>query len=394
MRHNGARSESEILALIAAWLLQPEKSRKELSGAELLARAACLDVSTFVRLHSTLPLRRSIATYLPNLIHGCPQNKDMLLRSGMRLARNEAYLCLECIAADHAEHGMCYWHRDHQLPGVIICDRHCVPLRYHRDPSCFRDSPSLRSDEAEEIDLKIVEDAASNSAITQYLAMTRKLASDHRPIPVELAVEAMKQKAIELSLQYRPNLTRDDFSLASDQVLDAYPSNWLESVFPEIGKKVRGTWMHQLDGTLHFKRGASSYVAYILICSLLFASADEAVAEMKGARRPVARKRIADASDLQMKLVDAYVEAKGVYKNIRLNQRTANGRARAFLNGVGLIDFSDVGARAKFVAAKAFLCDKKSLVESAQLGGIRVDVLEAVIRKMGSRVAMVWRRIE
>jgi len=33
-------------------------------------------------------------------------------------------LCLECVNADKATTGRAYWHRSHQLPGVIRCHRH------------------------------------------------------------------------------------------------------------------------------------------------------------------------------------------------------------------------------------------------------------------------------
>lgn len=44
--------------------------------------------------------------------------------------------CHECTLADDYEHGFAYWRRDHQLPGVLVCQKHGTPLLalpYDRD---------------------------------------------------------------------------------------------------------------------------------------------------------------------------------------------------------------------------------------------------------------------
>lgn len=38
------------------------------------------------------------------------------------------HFCPECAEADREVHGAAYWHRVHQLPGVLICPHHRVPL--------------------------------------------------------------------------------------------------------------------------------------------------------------------------------------------------------------------------------------------------------------------------
>lgn len=36
--------------------------------------------------------------------------------------------CHECVLADEDEHGFAYWRRDHQLPGVLVCQTHGTAL--------------------------------------------------------------------------------------------------------------------------------------------------------------------------------------------------------------------------------------------------------------------------
>lgn len=42
--------------------------------------------------------------------------------------QGEAHLCLDCVAEDQHEHGIPYWHRSHQVPGVSVCWKHQTPL--------------------------------------------------------------------------------------------------------------------------------------------------------------------------------------------------------------------------------------------------------------------------
>ena len=51
-----------------------------------------------------------------------------LLTSRFR-ANHPLKACLECMAQDLVEHGWCYWHLEHQYPGVWLCAVHGTLLR-------------------------------------------------------------------------------------------------------------------------------------------------------------------------------------------------------------------------------------------------------------------------
>ncbi|MBD9679441.1 TniQ family protein [Pseudomonas sp. PDM18] len=38
--------------------------------------------------------------------------------------------CVHCVNDDLSRHGVSYWHREHQLPGVFVCPTHNTPLRF------------------------------------------------------------------------------------------------------------------------------------------------------------------------------------------------------------------------------------------------------------------------
>ncbi len=57
---------------------------------------------------------------------------DLKITMGVVASRiggdNSFRYCQACVKADDHDHGIAYWHRVHQLPGVLVCPRHGEPL--------------------------------------------------------------------------------------------------------------------------------------------------------------------------------------------------------------------------------------------------------------------------
>lgn len=51
--------------------------------------------------------------------------------------------CVQCVAADHVKYGYARWRRTHQLPGVLVCVEHLVPLQTRNIDPRDRYSPRL-----------------------------------------------------------------------------------------------------------------------------------------------------------------------------------------------------------------------------------------------------------
>lgn len=56
-----------------------------------------------------------------------------LTANGVKFPRNLRY-CTFCAKDDQNEYGLAYWHRSHQLPGVIVCYKHKIQLRESNVP--------------------------------------------------------------------------------------------------------------------------------------------------------------------------------------------------------------------------------------------------------------------
>lgn len=84
--------------------------------------------------HTALPLHLPFVQPRDRerLITLCCTDAGIHLRFGIAPAKGSSSptlrLCKECLRADVARFGRAYWHRTHQLPGVVVCPHHDSPL--------------------------------------------------------------------------------------------------------------------------------------------------------------------------------------------------------------------------------------------------------------------------
>ncbi|VVO74502.1 hypothetical protein PS838_01475 [Pseudomonas fluorescens] len=103
---------------------------------EALPKAACLTVPLIVERHTLLPyyqpflsVRQVQAARSQMAFSG---SEGLGLRLGLTASRlqsaSKVLFCPACVKQDAANVGVAYWHRIHQLPGVLICPRHLEGL--------------------------------------------------------------------------------------------------------------------------------------------------------------------------------------------------------------------------------------------------------------------------
>lgn len=130
MRINGYRTPKDAVEAIATHFGEEGRSRREVTTHELLSRMAGMTTEQFAQRHTTMPLRRGITSYLPDLIHGSEERKSLLCISGTLRKYPAAFFCKDCVKADIHFHGASYWRRDLQTPGQMWCPKHMTPLHF------------------------------------------------------------------------------------------------------------------------------------------------------------------------------------------------------------------------------------------------------------------------
>lgn len=392
IRFNGAANEKEIDALMRAWGGVSDKSWREVSCLELLSKVAGMSVPEFAGQHTTLPFRRGITSYQPKLRHGCDSNRAMLWTSGMRLARTGAYFCEECAHADQRFHGQSYWRRELQIPGLLWCPKHSTPLMYLDDPLAFLRSPADSLSLCNTVPEDWAMDVMANKVIERYLEICFALLERSYPLDVKAVSTRLRIQASQRGFQTHGGPVKSP--LLSDAVIEQCGRPWLATVMPALADKGQGTVSTKLDGVLYLKTSASSVISYALACAVLFDSADDAINSLlEACNSPRSDERPLNAVIDRDQLLSAYIQARGNYAEAaRLLPGPSQAIARQ-LRSFGMPNLFETGNRSSLRAAVAFYIEERSLVESAALGGITLEVLGNMLRTSGCDFVRVLRDI-
>lgn len=387
MRINGIRAEKDVLAMMFRQFGLDQLSRFERAPIEALSGMAGLTTEQFTQQHSTLPLRRSITSYLPDLLHGCGKRRTLLYNSGMLTARTSAYFCPTCVEADVNFHGVAYWRRELQVPGRLWCPKHETALHYVDNEAAFLNSPLIYMEEAEEVPKSLIAASFGDGYVNRFLEICAGLIVREKPLEVRYVSAALRRRAESRGLETVRDRGRRP--LLSDVIRDAYPRDWLKTVYPELVDKVTGKTMVKVDGVLFMGSSASSVWPYLLAGGVLYDEADEALNEMLNASKNVSIcTRRTGAARLRLtkeELLAVYVKHKGGHSSAARELGVSVCMMKCRLIEEGLPDLAPSRDKRKRrdLAAVAFYLEAKSTAHSAQVSGLSIPEVETLIRHCG-----------
>ncbi|CAM3553546.1 MULTISPECIES: TniQ family protein [Delftia] len=399
MRINGYRSPKDMVEAMAGHFGKEGKTRREVTTHELLSRMAGMTTEHFAQRHTTMPLRRGITSYLPTLVHGAAERTSLLYVSGTLRKYPAAFFCEECVRADMYFHGTSYWRRDLQTPGQLWCPKHEEPLSFAAGADPFLTSPAEYGGKLGKIPLDWVTPAIRNVQVERFLDLATALYDRTSPLDVALITPLLRDMGSAQG--FKANACSKKGALISDRIKELFPEQWLSTVFHEVVKKSPGTYLHQVDGTLYLRKSASSVIAYLLVLSMLFESADQAVCALAEASNgkvlPLWRSRfekpnIPDAHEL----FDQYVAAKGGHSVVAQLLGLPLHTVRKALCDLGLPNLpewdetSDVGA---VIALKAYYLDKLSYTSCLETSGMTETRFDALMRRCGPKMAIALERM-
>lgn len=389
---NGVSTEKDMATLMAREEGMANSPRREIPTVVLLARMASLDVPVFVRHHTTLPLRRSITSYQPELIHGCDTNLAMLNHSAMRQARPGAYFCHQCVEEDEGFHGLSYWRRNHQIPGLFWCQKHEISLNYTESTKAFLRPPSAFLEDCETMSEDWVGASRKNEHVHRFLTIASDLMGREKPFSVKDVMPALRARAQTQGFRlYRTCKTGD---LLSDAVVERFGRVWLATVSPSIAYKPAGMLFPQLDGVLYLSTSASSATAYMLALSVLFHSSEDALNALvspNSVPRERCSRRVGRSIDRDQ-LKSLYVDLKGNYSAIAASLATSYAAVSHRLEPMGLPNLSGMRGRIG-KAIIAFFVEDLSMDASAASAGISRDALEDAVKTCGVGFSHVLRKM-
>lgn len=385
MAFNGMMDPKLAMNTLMDWSGNAGSSRRSFSTVELLATVAGIDVAQFVCAHTTLPLRRAVVASLPEVEHGCTSQRSLLWSMALRETRPGAYLCTQCIEEDLDFHGMPYWRREHQMPGLYSCIKHRLPLGYVETSNPYLLPPSAFYEHHHPVDHNWVSKLQQSETVQRFLAITSDLLARPRPLDERDVSRAAKARAVELGLHTGRGVV--EHQLVSDLIKARFDTAWLASVVPGLVEKPIGEFWTPVDGALSGKRIGVSSTVYAIVFATLFESADEAINAMVAPPLPDGAKArsstvVVEVSGQQLRA--AYVECRGCHSTIARRLGLSAYGARRRLQEQGLPNLSVTASPSIWNAAAAVFTEGLSLDQASKAHNVdRVDIERLLIQSAG-----------
>lgn len=396
-RLNGFGGASKTFDSLLTWMGKGDRSRREVSTVELLAAVAGLDVMVFVRNHTSLPLRRAILGDRFDVPHGSSQCGSVLWASAMREARPSAYFCNQCVTEDEDFHGIAYWRREHQLPGLYWCPKHGCPLNVVDNANAVWRSPSAFIGDSEQVDTHWVEALQRSQSIQTFLAVESALISRKWPLNESAVSKAVRKRARALDLQSGRGATRQRFT--SDLVREKFDSRWLACVDPGLISTSRdGASWCAVDRAAWGRRSGISTTTYVIALAVLFDCEAEALGALIST---VDTSEVCQAQGPRRQWNDeairaAYIEGRGIHRGAA---SILNGEPTAInkrLRSLGLPGFGNSALQGLQRAAAAFILEEMPLQQASEKAGVSMQDLERMLRQaaapLGTALAAIQRK--
>ncbi len=244
-----------------------------------LPSGADLSVSEIITRHTVLPF------YAPFLTDDQVQHArtsmagngaGLMLKLGVNASRIEAAsrvrFCPACLDKDIVREGAAYWHRVHQLPGVLVCPHHSISLRMV-DPSWYsRNSWQLNLPDDADVQAhshQVITGPEAFPALHQIALHSMQLLTlPLSPIsPIALRA-CLLERAAELALTRGKSQRLDLRRLAAHMAgaFSALPAAWEYSVLRESPADLPATWVTKL---LRKPRHTHHPLKYLVVATAL-----------------------------------------------------------------------------------------------------------------------------
>jgi len=399
MRINGYRHLKEMTDAMAAHFGYEGVKWQERTTHELLSRMAGMTTEQFAQRHTSLPLRRGITSYFPEIPHGALARRSILQLSSMRRKYHAAYFCKKCVSADIHFHGVSYWRRDHQIPGQMWCPKHKCALNFVSSGDPFLSSPIQFVAASEAIPDTLVDESSENVHVQRFLDIAAAIYDRAAPFSVTLVAPMLGDLGRSLGFKSNPKNCKGD--LISERIIEVFPRQWLDSVFHGLSLKEPGSYSHRIDGVMHQKTSASSVTAYLLVWAVLFDSAEAAINALSNARHLSSvptehNSRRVHKLPEDESLIDLYVEAMGAHTEVAKKLNIPIYTVRPALLRLGLPTLSaaiDSTAIRRVASLSAFYLHRLSFAASARASGLSEERFEGLLRMCGPNLPKALKRM-
>ncbi|MYN26948.1 TniQ family protein [Duganella levis] len=267
-RCNGL-SANEIKDFLSSKAFHDSLPIPSASASSLTALAMYTEkpIIEFVREHTFLPYRQGIVSNELGLVHGeLISRHEITLLFNLKTTGIESRFCTFCIETDLAKYGMAYWRRLHQLPGMYMCPKHNLALRYVSTMGSLIHSPAALASRSLCYTPSLLK-AAANPNVQNFLALSAVLLGTSRSTSKNLIWKTFRPIADEHGYNMY-----DDIGLRhkiGEEVVRAFPATWLNTIVPGPYSKGGKKLLQLIDETLRRSPRNVPASAYMLAACIL-----------------------------------------------------------------------------------------------------------------------------
>jgi hypothetical protein len=222
-------------------------------------------------------------------------------------------------------------------------------------------------------------------AIDRYLAITAHWLNAERPIPTHRLFDVLHRRADFLGIRRARNGKR---KLLSDRAIDAFPGDWLSSIFPDLLSKIPSGFYQPLDTVLLSGHLNCRSESYALALAILFETAEDALNEISQSVSPPTRKGILKRVQIRgfwrsQEFLKIYIEGRGNPSHIASTIGLSSSYVIKMMKVAGLPalgNFTDASLRAGLDLVAGM-----SLHEACTKRGIKPSVVERLAPVLSDR---------
>lgn len=240
------------------------------------------DLSSFIKQHTLFDLHRTLLENNAMSRDEELRNRTILRNFVPRVFRRHACFCPVCAEQEIREHGFSIWHRDHQLPGVLICKKHHIELHRveegGRKPYLF--APKNQRTQKTVLTDNLVDEFAASPLLRRYQQILIGFIQQGQRLPFLAARNRIRLLSEKKGFNMGGQIQRRPlFRL----IVDRFPITWLRQEFPTLPKEKPIYRFGPFDcvtisnGPIH---------VYAMVLAMFFRTASEALAFWEDVENP------------------------------------------------------------------------------------------------------------
>ncbi|MTV42032.1 hypothetical protein GM676_31300 [Duganella radicis] len=158
---------------------------------------------------------------------------------------------------------------------MYSCLTHQEGLHYVLTKNAFLQAPPATLEDCYAVETNWTIEGSTNEYVQSFLHLSLSLPNAKYPVSLAKVRAVTSQRAEDLDIALFPEQA-DRHSL-TDGILDRYPIEWLELLFPNISDKLPRGVRERINGMLRCSTSSSSIVAYLLGLCILYDNADDVI---------------------------------------------------------------------------------------------------------------------